>query len=258
MRGLGLAMAVLLMATPLGAQPNSRPAPPPAEQLAAPGRPGWMIDAANGCWVWNPNPRPGETGTWEGACPRGPAEGRGRSELRWTEQGTPRVATYVGTLRAGRMEGSGLLDWGDGNRYAGEWREDRPHGRGISLFPNGDRYEGLYWQGRRHGHGTYSNPNGHRYEGEFRNGHRHGRGVFTWPGGDRYDGEWRDGRENGRGIETWPDGRRFEGQYRDGRPDGPGILTTPTASFEGIWVSGCFRDEAGRRAVVRRRLDECR
>ena len=86
--------------------------------------------------------------------------------------------------------------------------------------------------------------------------HRHG--TLVQRNGDRYDGEWRDGRENGRGIETWPDGRRFDGQYRDGRPDGPGILTTPSGRFEGIWVSGCFRDEAGHRAVVRRRLEECR
>ena len=36
---------------------HPRPAPPTAEAIAEPGRPGWTVDASNGCWVWNPNPQ---------------------------------------------------------------------------------------------------------------------------------------------------------------------------------------------------------
>jgi hypothetical protein len=80
-----LASGPALAQTQPPAQP--RPAPPPAESRAEPGRPGWKVDARNGCWVWNADPQPGETVTWSGRCPRGPAQGQGRGEWRWTEGG---------------------------------------------------------------------------------------------------------------------------------------------------------------------------
>lgn len=159
--------------------PPPRPPAPPSDQIATPGRPGWTVDARNGCWVWNPNPQPGEAVTWSGRCPRGPAEGNGRGEWRWTAEGRAQVETFSGALRNGRLEGRGVVTWPNGNRYDGEWRDGRQHGRGV-----------------------LTGPNGNRYDGEWRDDRQNGRGVFTWPDGSRSDGEWRDGRPDGSGTYT--------------------------------------------------------
>lgn len=172
-----LALIALLLAGPAAlAQAPARPAPPPAESLAAPGRPGWMVAARNGCWVWNAFPSPGASVTWSGGCPRGPAQGQGQVEWRRMENGQPRVDRFTGTLREGRMEGRGTYTRADGDRYEGEWRDGRMNGRG-----------------------TRTSADGGRYEGEYRDGRLHGRGTITWANGDRYEGEWRDDRADGYG-----------------------------------------------------------
>lgn len=153
---LGFGVAVLLWGGLAWAQPppaRPRPAPPAPESVAQPGRPGWTVDSRNGCWVWNPNPQPSETVTWSGACPRGPAEGQGAGEWRYTENGQPRVARFSGPRREGRMEGRGTYTDANGNRYEGEWRDGRRHGRGTQTWPNGSRYEGEWRDDRPDGYG---------------------------------------------------------------------------------------------------------
>ena len=49
---------------------------------------------------------------------------------------------YWGGMRAGKMDGSGILAWTDGFRYEGELRDGTQHGRGLFVRANGDRYEG--------------------------------------------------------------------------------------------------------------------
>ncbi|WP_426954908.1 hypothetical protein [Muricoccus radiodurans] len=192
------AAAILLLAGTLAAQPAARPEPPPADGLAAPNRPGWTVDARTGCWVWNPSPKPGETVTWSGACPNGPAEGEGEGEWRHVENGVPWVELYSGNLRDGRLDGRGSVASPDGTGYQGDWRNARPHGRGVALLPRGVRYEG-----------------------EFRDGNRSGRGIQTWPDGTRYDGEWRNGRADGTGTFTSRtgsfSGTWFQGCFIDGQ-----------------------------------------
>ena len=41
----------------------------------------WTADPATGCTAWNPNPQPGETITWTGACVDGKASGEGTLAL---------------------------------------------------------------------------------------------------------------------------------------------------------------------------------
>jgi hypothetical protein len=201
--GMGVVVMAMLVAMPLAAQQRPRPAPPPADQIAAPGRPGWTVDATNGCWVWHPNPKPGETVRWYGGCPRGPAEGQGRGESRWAENGAERVLTYVGTRRAGREEGRGVVTSADGSRYDGEWRDGRPHGRGVLVLTNGFRHEGEYRDGQRNGHGVASLANGSRYEGNFRDGRPDGFGTLT-TGSDTYSGTWAGGCfRDGQGRRAW-------------------------------------------------------
>jgi len=255
--GMGVLVMAMLVAMPLAAQQRPRPAPPATDQIAAPGRPGWTVDATNGCWVWNANPHAGEIVRWQGGCPRGPAEGQGRGEWRWTENGAAQVSTQIGSLRNGRLEGHGVVTWPTGSRYEGEWRDGRQHGRGVFTGADGSRHEGEYRDGRRNGHGVSTSSNGTRHEGEYRDGLQDGRGVETFASGSRYEGDYRAGRYHGRGVMTYADGNRYDGEYRDNRPDGFGTYTTSNGTYAGTWAGGCFRDRQGNRAAIGRPLAEC-
>ena len=249
-------LAALLLADPSVAQPITRPAAPPPDRLAAPDRPGWTVDARNGCWLWNADPKPEEVSTWNGTCPGGPAEGEGEGECRYAEGAEARVSSFGGTLREGRLNGRGFTVTADGGRYDGEFRDDRRHGRGVETFADGDRYEGEYRNDRFHGRGIYSMAAGDRYEGEWQDDRRNGRGVTTFASGERYDGEWRDGRQEGYGTYSWSNGRRYEGGWVANRPDGRGTYVTPDDTVTGMWAGGCLIDR-GAQAAIGRPAEEC-
>lgn len=160
---------LLLQINTAGAQAQT-PAP-------APTPPGWILDQ-NGCKIWNPSPVPGEKATWTGDCVDGMASGHG--EQKWILT-TGVDFTYVGTMREGKLSGSG-----------------------VSISANGFRYEGQYLDGRRHGQGVLRWPDGTRYEGEFAGGYMHGPGVLQFPGGSRYEGQFEDGYMKGKMQVTWP------------------------------------------------------
>lgn len=86
--------------------------PPEAERMVPGGRGGFVSDGADGCWLWASGIRAGATGltaSWTGPCPEGPAEGEGRAEVRWEEDGVERSMIYDGTLQRGKNEGQGRL-----------------------------------------------------------------------------------------------------------------------------------------------------
>jgi hypothetical protein len=225
----------LALGSPAWAQDAPRPAPPPSDQLLAPGRAGWVVDPANGCWVWISG-APSGTARWSGACPGGPATGIGAGEFRSWEAGRKAIMSWVGSLRDGRLNGYATVTWPEGHRYAGTWLDDRQHGYGSMSFANGNRYEG-----------------------EWRNGDPDGRGAFTWPDGDRYEGGWRAGRSHGSGTLTVADGSLYKGEWRDDRPNGHGAfyIAAQDRWILGRWRNGCFNDGVFV-AYIRRTLAECR
>jgi hypothetical protein len=266
----------LLILLPILASAQARPAPPPVYLRAAPGRPGWSVDAGMGCWVWNSDPRPNDAVSWSGACgPDGLATGTGVEE--WRSEG--QVSRYEGEVRGGKAEGPGVYTFANGDRYEGEFRDDKRHGRGVFLWANGDRYEGEFRDNKRDGRGVFTNvggsrydgawregeqtglgillyADGGRYEGEWRNGEKNGRGTLIWPSGAQYTGDWRDDLRFGRGIQVWPNGTRYEGAWRAGRPDGFGVARINGIVIAGTWVAGCFSEE-GHRAAIEQDLSEC-
>ena len=77
-----------------------------------PGAACWKeLTTSPGCFVWNPNPRPGESVTWTGAC-RENMVAHGRGTLTWTWRGG-------GATAAGELQGDGELQ--DGKAH-GHWR----------------------------------------------------------------------------------------------------------------------------------------
>lgn len=243
---------------------------------ARPGRPGWSR-AASGCHVWNPDPQPGATVIWAGACENGRASGPGK--LSWRYDGT--TDHYEGEMRDGKAHGRGIVVTADGGRYDGEWREGNEHGRGTWAGANGDRYDGEWRDGKPHGRGTWTWASGDRYDGEWRDDERHGRGTFVRANGDRYDGEYRDSQQHGRGTHVWANGDRYDGEVSNGKPQGRGTWTAADGNrydgewregladgigafrfagsdetYSGLWRRGCFRD-GDRRASFGVPLSNC-
>lgn len=222
------------LAVPATAFADTRPAPPPADQLARPGKPGWTVSEPSGCWVWNGEPKKGETVEWRGDCKDNIAEGAG--ELKWTYVDNGEIATeqFSGQLRRGKLHGHGKHTSANGEVYQGEFRDDLRNGHGLQVF------------------GDLS------YEGEFRNGDWNGRGVLQLDNGSRYEGEFRDGEFWGHGVYVWANGRRYEGEWRNDQPNGFGrYLDTKAVWHHGNWRDGCFEDD-NYRIAIGRLVAECR
>ena len=45
-------------------------------------------------------------------------------------------ATYEGQFKNGKPDGSGTMDYGEGNKYQGEWKNGVEHGRGLLFEKN--------------------------------------------------------------------------------------------------------------------------
>ena len=248
------AILVLIFAV-TAALAQGRPAPPAEDVRAGLGRPGWSVDVRTACWIWNSDPKLGDTVQWTGSCePDGRAVGDGVAE--WRTDGKV-TARYEGQYRDGKAHGRGVFTFPRGVRYVGEFRDDKFNGRGLYIWPSGNRYEGEFRDGKMNGQGVYTMANGNRHIGEYRDGKRNGRGVATWPTGERFEGEYRDDNRNGRGVSTWANGDRYVGEFRDDRPDGRGLFTVANGNrYEGEWRQGCFRD-GERRAAIGRPLSDC-
>ena len=111
----------------------------------------WMeVDGRPGCYIWNPNPQPGETVSWSGACQGGKASGKGK--MAWLfrgEDGALKSDSGEGELRGGRTR-------------VGHW-----------IISNGTTWEGPYVDGKLHGLWVRRGSLGHEYD--------------CWVRGERYE-----------------------------------------------------------------------
>ena len=119
-------------------------APPLRESEVAvlePFGPNWSITVNQPCQVWNHGNRNYETFAWSGGCVDGKASGTGQLTYRGG------AGVHQCGMRAGKMDGSGVLAWADGFRYEGEWRNGRSRGQGIYARADGTGYEGSWREG---------------------------------------------------------------------------------------------------------------
>ena len=104
----------------------------------------WMeVSQRLGCYVWNPNPQPGETVTWTAECAGGLVQG-------------------TGTLRWAHDEG-----W---QTQIGHKVDGKPDGHVIVRDEDGTVWEGPYVNGERNGHWVWRDPNGNVEERRYVNG----------------------------------------------------------------------------------------
>jgi len=154
--------------------------------------------------IWDAEPSRDLDFIWTPDRPQADKEGRinGSGLLLWRIKGKPTydpaaiVAQYRGTIRDGRIEGTGVYLDSSGLYYEGEWKAGLMHGQGRLQLPSGDEYVGQFRAGRADGNGRYIDATGEIYEGPFANGQRHGRGSMTLPNGRTYSSLWTRGRED--------------------------------------------------------------
>jgi hypothetical protein len=151
--------------------------PPPEDQRMVPGgRGGFVNDGGAGCWLWASGIRAGIsnlTASWTGPCPEGPAEGEGRAEVRWTEDGVERAMIYEGPIRRGKNEGEGVLTLLAGKeirlRQTGLFRDDFFVRGRVEIPPAGIVYEGGWLRSLPNGQGRLS-ARGRVVEGDWVSG----------------------------------------------------------------------------------------
>lgn len=126
-------------------------------------------------------------------------------------------ATYQGQFKNGKLDGSGTMDYGEGNKYQGEWKNGVEHGRGLLFeknvatqieYDNGVKIgkvepllvigtDGVQKQKEdikgcisgdcANGFGVMEFPSGNRYEGYFKNYQFHGKGKMSFKSGNYID-----------------------------------------------------------------------
>lgn len=128
---------------------------------------GLVKDLTNGCAVFKPNLKSGDSVSWQGGCRNGEASGPGVA--RWTA-GDKSSLTFEGSFAGGKLQGQGRM-----------------------VASGGDQYVGSYKDGKRDGHGVYVAANRDRFEGDYKDNQRHGRGALRFASGAKVEGEWLNG-----------------------------------------------------------------
>ena len=127
----------------------------------------WMeISGRRGCYVWNPNPQPGETVTWTGECSGGLAQGTGT--VTWVHDGGEQAVT--GRRRDGKEDGYTVMRSSDGGVSEGPYVDGEPHGTWVIRQADGTVGEGPFVDGARNGTWVYRWVDGNVSEIEFANG----------------------------------------------------------------------------------------
>ena len=190
----------------------------------------------------------------------------GHGTMIWETEADDSRVRYIGEFHQDVMQGHGMVEYFNGDRYEGEFYLSMPHGKGKFFFNQEDYsrsvYEGDMKEGRIEGHGVLTYIDGDRYEGEFLEGlchgigkttymsggyyegeHKHGlldgRGVEVDEIGDRYEGEWHDGVKEGRGKMVYANGDQYDGEWHGGEKEGRGVMVYANGDrFEGKWMNG--------------------
>ena len=128
---------------------------------------GYAKDASNGCAIFKPNLKAGETVTFKGPCAN--IFGEGHGVAKWSaSDGT--TVTFEGNFVQGKLQGSGKMTASGGDSYEGDYKDGKREGLGVYTSANGDQFNGQYKDNQRNGHGILTLATGSRTEGEWRNG----------------------------------------------------------------------------------------
>ena len=162
---------------------------------------------------------------------------------------TPDGGRYYGSMRNGKLQGQGRIEWDSGSVYEGAFDNGLYHGRGKLTTADRRSYSGDFKAGQFDGRGRFEAPSGEVYEGDFEKGEFTGRGTYSRPDGVRYRGEFLKWRMHGEGRYVDSNGDIYEGQFVNGSLEGQGRVTyakpRPDGRTEasGLWRWGRLVDD---------------
>ncbi len=198
---------------------------------AQPAGSGCWKELANqqGCYVWNPYPKPGETATWTGACADGVARGSGTLSLN-TSDGTD---TGTGALQGGRSHGNWTWRYPSGLVFEGAHVNGERHGNVVLRFPSGNVFEGAHVNGEFHGNAVMRYASGLVEHRRYVNGEEPGNRVQRFPDGNVAEGRVDNGgRRQGHWVWRFSAGQVEEGPYVNGQRQGHWVERDPYATVE--------------------------
>lgn len=79
-------------------------------------------------------------------------------------------ATYEGDFVAGRLQGSCVYTFANGDQYTGEYSEDDFNGNGTYVFKDGSVFEGVF-NGSTNATGVYTDTEGNQWNAELKDSH---------------------------------------------------------------------------------------
>jgi len=173
---------------------------------------------------------------------------------------------YSGEIRDGLFDGSGLIDFYNGESYIGDFTNGRLDGEGVFSTDNEEvgfwRFVGVFVNGVAES-GTFYFLNGEtieyeraagignasgqswQYTGTFNMDNQHGTGTFIFNDGSVYSGSFSNGKASGEGTYTDPEGIMiYSGWFKNGMFDGQGrYFCSDGWSYEGEFKDGLFDGE---------------
>ncbi len=153
----------------------------------------------------------------------------------------PSGAKYIGEFRKGKIHGTGILFFSNGNKYDGNWVNQYREGNGKLIFTNGDVYKGKFKKSKFHGEGTMKFANGEKYVGEWANDEQNGFGKYYYNNDDVYEGHFKNGTLDGKGKMFYHDGTKYFGTWSNNYKDGQGTFFKADGSkVAGLWSNGKF------------------
>ena len=126
------------------------------------------------------------------------------------------LGVYRGEVQGNTVEGYGVLQAGNGQRFAGLFENNEPQ-LGVTQFQGNSRYAGQQVNGLPHGLGVYEYATGVVFAGEWSEGRIQGLGVSEAALGVTVAGEWEGNAPIGYGSVTDPTNGRRVGMMGEGR-----------------------------------------
>lgn len=88
-------------------------------------------EGRSNCWVWNPDPQPEETVSWDGECLNGLISGQGNLIWRFFQDNQEMITWQTGSYRDGKEIGHFVYKNRSGEIWAGNYESGEPHGLWI-------------------------------------------------------------------------------------------------------------------------------
>jgi hypothetical protein len=157
-------------------------------------------------------------GVYFGSLKDGKLNGQG--EIQWSNN-----TLYRGMFLEGLFEGEGYLTFADDTAYTGEFKQGEMNGEGVFYIDADTVMEGTFVNSMMQGEGKSRNAFS-QYMGSFSKGKYHGEGFLELSSGGSYSGAFNAGYYHGMGMFVDEIGNEYVGQFIDGLFTGEGIFTS--------------------------------